>query len=342
MNRITFFKTSTVFAVPLLIVGAMVLIVKSIGFQQNPDTLALAITFDLLITAPFVYFLLVRKTRIPTTTVVPFLIFVTVVCSIILPQENQFYLRLFKTWVLPVIEMSILSFVLYKLYGAIKRYNAEKQHSFDFYSTLKKVCAEILPKAAVTPVVMEISVFYYGFLYWKKRDFKENEFSYHKNSGTITLLVAILFIVAIETFVFHILIAKWSVLVAWILTFLSIYSGIQIFGFLKSMLKIPISIEGDKLYLRYGIMSESVVDLSDVDAIELSSASIELDSETKKLSFLGELEPHNIVIRLKKENVLTGLYGIKKRYKNLVLFVDDAVTFKNSIEIAQTKLESIT
>ncbi|MBS9461709.1 hypothetical protein KIM67_04760 [Flagellimonas sp. 389] len=334
MDRIEISKIAMVFALPLLIVGTLVLLVKSIWFQQNPNVLALGVTIDLLLTTPIVYFLLVRKTRIPTTTIVPFLIFVTVVCSVILPKENQLYLGLFKTWLLPVIELSILSFVLYKLYGAVKRYNTEKQYSLDFFSTLKKVCTEILPKAMVTPVVMEISVFYYGFLYWKKKDFKENEFSYHKNSGTITLLVAILFIVAIETFVLHILIAKWSIIVAWIFTFLSIYSGIQIFGFLKSMLKRPISIEGHKLYLRYGIMSESSIDLSDIDAVELSSKEIELDNETRKLSFLGELESHNIVIRLKKENVLTGIYGIKKSYKNLVLFIDDPMTFKNSIETA--------
>ncbi|UII74910.1 hypothetical protein LV716_11645 [Flagellimonas sp. HMM57] len=337
MDRIEISKIAMVFTLPLLIVGTLVLLVKSIWFQQNPNLLALGVTIDLLLITPLVYFLLVRKTRIPTTTIVPFLIFVTVVCSVILPKENQLYLGLFKTWLLPVIELSILSFVLYKLYGAIKLYNVEKQYSLDFFSTLKKVCTEILPKAMVMPVVMEISVFYYGFLYWKKRDFKENEFSYHKNSGTITLLVAIIFIVTIETVVLHIIIGKWNTIAAWVLTFLSTYSGIQILGFLKSMLKRPISIEGDKLHLRYGIMNESIIDLSNIDVIELSSKEIESNHETRKLSFLGDLESHNIIIRLKNENMLTGLYGIKKSYKNLVLFIDNPITFRNSIEIALTK-----
>jgi hypothetical protein len=103
----------------------------------------------------------------------------------------------------------------------------------------------------------------------KKRELKENEFSYHKDSGTITLLIAIIFIVAIETLVLHILLTKWSSLVAWILTFLSIYSGIQIFGFLKSMFKRPISIENNKLFLRYGIMNETTIDLKNIDNIEI-------------------------------------------------------------------------
>lgn len=89
-------------------------------------------------------------------------------------------------------------------------------------------------------------MFYYGFIYWKKRELIENEFSYHTDSGTITLLI--IFIVAIKTVVLPILVTKWSSLVACILTLLSVYSGIKIFGFLKSMFKRPLSFENNKLF----------------------------------------------------------------------------------------------
>lgn len=318
----------------MLIIGLMIFITKTSLFQMNPDKLAIGITFDLLLIVPFIYFLLIRKTKIPKTTVLPFLILGIVICSIILPQENQHYLSLFKTWILPVIELSVLSYVIYNVRKGIKFYKQKKEHSFDFFTTLKNTCYEILPKNVVIPVVTEIAVFYYGFIYWKKRELKENEFSYHKDSGTITLLVAIIFIVAIETVVLHILLVKWSNLAAWILTCLSIYSGIQIFGFLKSMLKRPISIENDKLFLRYGIMNEATIDLANVASIEVSSKDIEINKETRKLSFLGELEIHNIIIRLKEENTLTGLYGIKREFKNLAFYIDDKIEFKNRINNA--------
>ena len=129
----------------------------------------------------------------------------------------------------------------------------------------------------------------------------------------------------------HTLLAKWSNTAAWVLTFLSIYSGIQLFGFLKSMFKRPILIEDKKLFLRYGIMNETIIDTEIIDSIEISSKDITLDKETRKLSFLGELESHNIIIRLKEENTLIGLYGVKRKFKNLVLHVDDKVEFKNKI-----------
>ncbi|PKB43046.1 hypothetical protein AX016_1228 [Cellulophaga sp. RHA19] len=335
MNKtINIQKNLIIFGIPLLIISLMVFITKSSLFTINPESLSFGITFDLLLTVPFIYFLLIRKTKIPKTTVLPFLILGIVICSIILPSENQQYLRLFKTWILPVIEISVLSYVIYNVRKGIKSYKQKKEFSFDFFTTLKQTCYEILPKNVVIPVVTEIAVLYYGFIYWKKRKLKENEFSYHKDSGTIALLVVIIFIIAIETIVLHILLTEWSSLVAWILTFVSIYSGVQLFGFLKSMLKRPITIEKDKLFLRYGIMNETTIDIRNIDNIEVSSKDIETNKETLKFSFLGELESHNIIIHLKEENELIGLYGIKKSYKNLALYVDNKVEFKNRINNA--------
>ncbi|MGC6479422.1 MAG: hypothetical protein ACON42_03485 [Flavobacteriaceae bacterium] len=335
MNRtLNLQKNLIIFGIPVLIIGLMIILAKSSIYITNPNTLSIGITFDLLLTVPFIYFMLIRKTSIPKTTVIPFLIIGMFVCSSILPIENQYFLNLFKTWVFPIVELSIVSYILYKVTKAIKRYKVNKSDEVDFFTTLKNTCYEILPKEVVIPVVTEIAVFYYGFIYWKKRKLNKNEFSYHKDSGTISLLIAIIFIVAIETIVLHILLQKWNVIVAWIVTFLSIYSGIQLLGFLKSMSKRPILIKDDKLYLKYGIMNETTIDLKNIDSIEISSKDIELNKETRKLSFLGELESHNIIIRLKEENELIGLYGIKRKYKNLALHIDKKNEFTNQINNA--------
>jgi hypothetical protein len=233
--------------------------------------------------------------------------------------------------VLPVVELSILSFVIFNLRKGIKRFRLNKNESFDFFTTLKSTCYEILPRGIVMPVVTEMAVFYYGFLNWRKRELKNNEFTYHKYSGTIALLITVIFIVAIETFVIHILVQRWNNTVAWIFTFLSIYSAIQILGLLRSMPKRPISIENGRLYLRYGIMNETTIELNKIESIILSSKDIEPTTETRRLSILGELESHNLVIRLKEENTLYGLYGIKRKYKVLALYVDNKAEFLDQV-----------
>ena len=243
-------KNLIIFGVPFFIIGLMVFISNSSIFISNPNSLSIGITFDLLLITPLVYFLLIRKTNIPKTTIVPFLIVGIVICSFILPTKNQYYLNLFKVWVLPIVELSVLSFVIFNVRKGIKKYKQNKIESFDFFTTLKSTCYEILPKGLVVPVVTEIAVFYYGFINWRKRKLRENEFTYHKNSGTITLLIALIFIIAIETVTIHFLLAKWNTTVAWILTCLSIYTSFQIIGFVKSMIKRPISIENNNFQSR--------------------------------------------------------------------------------------------
>ncbi len=334
MNRLILLNRNLVnFGIPLALLVALVLLMKS-SFLNGKEILNFAITADLLLTVPLIYFLLIRKSEIPNTTAIPVMIIGLVLGSYFLPLESQTYLVIFKIWALPVIEISILTFIIIKISGAIKKYKALKGSTPDFFSALKSTCYEMLPKSVVIPIVTEIAVFYYGFIYWKKRKLNKNEFSYHKDSGTIALLASIIFIIAIETAVLHILLSRWSNIAAWILTFLSIYSGVQLFGFLKSMYKRPIAIKNDKLLLYYGIMNETSIDLRNIACVEVSSKDIELNKETRKFSFLGELESHNIVISLKEENTMIGLYGIKRKYKHLAFYVDKKIEFKNQIENA--------
>lgn len=325
-------RTFVIVGVPMLITGLIIALVNSPYYNEDPERLSGGIVFDLLVTSPLLYYLLIRKTSIPKTTVAAMVIFGLVVSSIVLPSENQFYLDQFKTWGMPLLEISVLAFVVYKVRKAVSRNKDKKDPTLDFFSTLKTTCKDLLPGALVMPVVLEISVFYYGFISWRKRVLRKNEFSYHRESGTVSLLLAILFLVIIETAVFHMLLARWSHTAAWVLTALSIYSGIQIFGFLKSLLKRPLIIENGRLYLRYGIMSETTIDLKEIDAIELSSADLPLDGNTRKLSILGPLEGHNTLIHLKSKNVVLGLYGRKREYRSLALHIDDRELFKSTLE----------
>jgi small nuclear ribonucleoprotein (snRNP)-like protein len=98
------------------------------------------------------------------------------------------------------------------------------------------------------------------------------------------------------------------------------------------MYKRPISIEHNKLYLRYGIMSESIIDINNIISIELSSSDVEIDNDTRNFSFLGNLASHNVVIKLHKEETLIGFYGVKKTYKILLLHVDEKLDFKRRLE----------
>ncbi|WP_247672574.1 hypothetical protein [Aquimarina sp. MMG016] len=330
-----------VFGVPVLLIVSMVLITKSKLFSANPNTLSIAITIDLLFTIPIVYLLLIRKKNIPKTTIVPFFVLGIVIASYIIPKEHQSILDWAKNWVFPILELGVVTFVIYKVRKSLLRLKQHTKLKPDFFSALKETCNEILPKQIAILLAMELAVFYYGFVYWKKRTIAKNEFTYHRNSGSVGLLIGLIGIIGIETYVLHILLLKWNTIAAWIITGLSVYSGIQILGFLKSLTKRPIYIEDNILYLRYGILSEATIPIKNIESIELSSKDLELNAETRKLSPLGNLENHNVIITLKQENTFTGLYGMKKSFKQLAFYIDNHEMFKTQLEEIKSKLTSL-
>ncbi len=315
------------FGIPFFMIFAMLLLAKSSAFVANPDTLSIGITIDLLLTIPLVYFLLIRKTKIPKTTVVPVMVIGLFIGSNILPLENQYYLNIFKIWALPVIELSVLGLITYKFRAVINEYTSKKEATLDFYTALKEASRSIFPSKIAILFSTEIAVIYYGFVLWRKRKLAACEFTYHKGSSAISLLAVLIFIVAIETFVFHILLERWSTTAAWILTGLSIYTAIQVFAIIKSIVKRPISVEESSLKLRYGILNETSINYIDIESIESYTASINEEDNIKKLSSLGELESHNILIILKKDYTLHGLYGTKKQYRKIAFYVDEKDTF---------------
>ncbi len=323
------------FGIPFLAILFLVLLSKSSIFLANSDVFSLAISLDLLLVVPIIYYILIRKTEISKTTVIAVMVIGLLIGSYFLPEEKQTYLKLFKTWALPIIEVSILTYVIIKVRSAIAKYKNLTDKSPDFFTTLKNISNEILPKKLVMPFATEIAVLYYGFMNWRNPKLKENEFTYHKNSGTIALLGAFILIIGGETIAFHFLLALWSTTAAWILTILSIYTAIQVFGFAKSLSKRPSSINQDILSLKYGILNEVEISFTDIDNIELSKKPLdEKDVLTKSLSPLGELESHNLIIHLNKENQLIGLYGIRKKFTVLAFHIDNSEEFKSQLDNA--------
>ncbi|MFT4592783.1 MAG: hypothetical protein ACI9JK_000482 [Phycisphaerales bacterium] len=334
-------KNLITFGIPLTLIASMVILANSSIFQLYPKELSIGITFDLTLFIPAIYFLLIRKRNIPKISIVPLFIVGIVIASYIVPKEFQSYLSQVKNWILPIVEIFIFILLLCKVRELNKQFKNNLTESLDFYSSLKIASSKILPNKISSAFATEIAVIYYGFLNWKKRKLNSNEFSYHKNTATISLLSIFTFIILLETSVVHLLLQKWSVVAAWILTMLSIYTSLQVFGIMRSMSKRPISIENGELKLRYGLFSESTIQISNIENIELSTRSIELNKSTKKLSPLRDLESHNVIISLKTEEVLFGLYGLKSRYKTLAFYVDEKDRFEREIKKQQDHIAEL-
>lgn len=332
-------KTSTIqqnaiaFLTPLTLLILLVLLPNSSLFSAHQSTLYNAITIDFIITIPILYFLLIRKRRISNLTIGPFLILCVVLASYTIPPENQDLLNRAKTWLIIVIELSVITFVIIKVRKAINTHKKTAHKHHDFYSALVATCQSLFPKTISKLVANEIALLYYGCFNFKKTILKSNEFSNYKGSGILSTLSALILVVGIEMITVHFLTAKWSPLLAWILTGLTVYSALQLIGIIRSIPKRPITLHPNKLVLRFGILSETTIAYHSIKSIELANASnVDKNKTTRTLSRLGELENSNIVIHLRSPQKLNCIYGKPKTFTKLLLFVDGNKSFKTQVE----------
>lgn len=328
------YRKILVLACLLSLYSMLVFAYYSLPVLSNPQ-LFLAWNIDLIITIPLIYFFMIRHASIPKTTVVPLMIIGYLLGNYLLPDEHHQYLDIFKKVLFPIIEIGIMGFIIYKARKAWVAYDARQKKVIDRYAALKEVCDEMLPQKISALVSNEFAIIYYGFIKWGKSKAAPLKYKYHQNSGTMSLMIIFIFLLIVETIVVHLLLERWSVIAAWILTALSLYSVLQVFGTIKSMIYRPILLNKDHLILRYGILAESKIEIQNIASIEKSKKPIGNDSNSIKLSPLGDFESHNVIIELKEENSLIGIFGAVKKYKNIALYVDEPDRLIEDLE--QTK-----
>ena len=338
-SKTSFLKANTIaFIIPITLILALIILLNSPAYITQQNTLSTFITIDFIITIPLIYFFLIRKSNISNLTIAPFLILCIIIASYVIPTPYQDTLSAVKTWLIPIVELSVLTIIVLKVRKAIKHYKTAAEQHQDFYSILQDTCKSIFPELAAKLAANEIALIYYGFFNFKSVKLKPNEFTNYKNSAILSTLGALIFVVAIEMVSIHILASKWSTTLAWVLTGLSIYSAIQLIGIIRSVPKRPIIINEHELILRFGILSETIIPIDAIESITSANDSdFDKQKTTKTLSLLGELEHSNTVIHLKTPQHIHFIYGKAKPYSKLLFFVDNNQSFITEVESRKSK-----
>ncbi|MFZ6000334.1 MAG: hypothetical protein ACOYW3_07470, partial [Bacteroidota bacterium] len=258
-------------------------------------------------------------------TLVPFLVAGLLIGSVIVPAEHQQPLKFFKMWIFPLIEVAVVVWIVVHVRAALQKHRHTAGEVNDFFNVLKAVCTSIFPGPLAVFMASEIAVVYYGFFLWKPRVSPHKEFTYHRSTSTPVLLGTLIFLVFVETAIFHLLLMRWSVLWAWVLTGLSLYTGIQLLGFIKSIVLRPIIVANNQLHLRYGILREVVINRHEIASVELIHH--EPAERETTLSPFARFEGCNVLLRLKEERILHGVYGFNRKFTALTFFVDDKERF---------------
>lgn len=295
--------------------------VATIAWYAPVDNqLALGLTLDLTLTAPLVYWLLIRSSTIPKTTVVPVFILGILLGTLILPVEQQDYLNWIKTWCVPVVEGIVLSYIVYQLYRVRTLY--QKQDNADFYMQTLEVVQELFPKKISYFMASELVVPYYCLGRGKDKPLAKNQFYYHQKSGSVALLWALVMIIIVELIGLHFLIGLFSEVAAWCLTILSAYTCAQIIALIRSLKKRPIEVTDEVLWLKYGTCANAPIALNQIDDLEFYQSGT-LPKEVVYLSPLGEMERPNLILRLKEAVSIHLIFGKEVLACKIAFYVDE-------------------
>lgn len=329
-----------IYGLPLLVVLSSIIIGLSPLVKQNPE-LATAITYDLTLTAPLLFFLLARKKTISELKAIPFFVGGTIIASYLLPDSGQEHLSIIKTYALPMAELVMLAILLSKIRKAIIIFKSNSVASADFASISKKSTTELFGKSRFADFFSsEITMMYYLLISWKIKKPTLTEFTNYKENASIALAGALLMVVFIETFTLHVLLAKWNIIGAWVLTITSIYSAFFIVAHIKALLQRLSVLTDEHLILKNGLIADIHIDLDTIEKIEICTKEFKSDIlNVGNLSLFKEITNHNIALHFKKPQTIEKIYGFTEDCDVLLFHVDNRQTFTYELSAAVAKIQ---
>jgi len=327
------------FLVPALIFLSCILITFTQKYLLHPNAFATAITLDLSVTTSFVYYLIIRKSKISRLTVLSVFTAGIFLAGILLPNNGHSLLKIIKTWISPLVEITVITLLVKRFYVTNKRLKSSNAPTPDFLVYCRMMMASICGSEKIASVVAsELAVFYYIFIRRKPIPGISTAFTYHKENGILLIIPVFISLFIIETIGLHFLLLQWNRTAAWLLTGLSLYSCLQLFAHMRAIKARPILLSENGLQLRNGLLGgDALIDIKNIDKVEIVNKTPQVDNVVK-LSLFKALENHNIQLQLNRPIKVIKAFGITRK-SNIILFkVDDAKEFKNRLETVRAQL----
>ena len=293
-------------------------------FERAPGLGSFGVTFDLLVTIPAAFYLLVvRPRKLPWLTLVPCVVASAWAGGLVLPPEHRQLLHGARFLVAPA-ELWLVG------YGALRAWRLLRSGAHpgrDVPDAVRASLREIVRYPAVADAVAaEVALFWYALLSWRSRPRLApggTAFTQHRKSGIPGIVGAVSFACVIEAVGVHLLVAQWSGVVAWALTGLSAYGVIWLVGLGRSVVLRPTVVEREGLRVRTGALYEAVVPFEAIERVTPVRAG---PANRRAPGYLHAslFAAPRLMIELREPVEARGLYGNRRRgITRIGLLVDE-------------------
>lgn len=210
---------------------------------------------------------------------------------------------------------------------------ARRREGASFTAALEEGLSGALGPAVGAALAKETSAWGYGLFGWLRRRPRPRDgrwFTYHHGGHYLVTLLVLIFLLVVETLALHLMLERWSLVVAWVLTASSLYAAIWLFGDYHAMRLNPLALTDDALDVEIGLRWRARVPLALLAAVQEPGAG-PAPSDQLDVSVLGG---PNLVLVLREPAQATGFFGRRVAFSRLALQVDDPAALAAALRAA--------
>lgn len=323
-------------ASPLLFTGIVVGVYATalaVGGQlphlERASDVAVGLTMDMVVVVPVAFYLLVvRRQGLPLVTLAPVLVLSVLAASQVLPADHQQPLRVLEALTVPM-ELGLLSWIAWRAARALRR--ARRDAEADPLEQLQHAAFELTRNNRVAAVLaLELGVLYYAFGSWWARPHApagSSAFTHHRRSGHAGIVLIFLLVMAAEGLAVHVLLLKWSALVAWLFTIGTAYGALWLIADYRATVLRPILVSDESILIRAGF--RCLLRVPRACIAEVGRTKPAFGRESLNLTFLGTPTRW---LTLSEPMLALGPYGFRRRVRAIGIEPDTAEAFHRILD----------
>jgi hypothetical protein len=319
---------AAVYAVALLAASSPLL-------SQAPRLLSGAVTADLLVTVPLLYWLrVVRRTRVPAITIVPVVAVGAATAYWVLPDRHHGWLALAVLALPALAEAAVLAAAVVRTRAMIRRMRAAPRAVDPFDTFRTALQATVGSRIVARAIATEVALAWYALLSWRSRPRVgdgETGFTNDRRTGAAGLLFGLAVASVMEIPVTHVLIARENEPLAWGLTIAGGYSLLWMLGFARALRLHPVTLGADAVRVRVGLIWDVTVPYAAIAAVD-DAPRQPLDRNARGYLYAAFAGTPQTLLTLDEPVDAHGIYGQRKRgVRRIGVYVDEPAAFRDAL-----------
>ncbi|HUX34611.1 MAG TPA: hypothetical protein VMV51_12150 [Gemmatimonadaceae bacterium] len=293
----------------------------------------LAVTFDLVVFVPALYWLLViRPAGASATRVVAAFMLSLLGARFVLRPDQREYL-LYARFLVAPFELALVAYVVVKVRRAARGYR-DAGIAADVPERIAAALANAFPYRVVGQIfTTEMALGYYALLSWRHPPHVPagtDAFTFHRKSGLIGLYSAVIGASVVELFVVHLMVRAFHPRVAWAISAVSALGVLWLLGFTRAIVMRPVLVTAHGAVVRSGVQWMLDVPFATIDRVETGRVPTPARRAPEYLR-IGGSGRANALMHLREPVVAVGAYGRARPVRTVSLTLDDAPAFAQAL-----------